>query len=57
VSSIGVGAFIHLQRETREKGGGIAIVDVHPKSWKSSDSCVWTSSSPAPIPWRKLLPH
>ncbi|MGA2479582.1 MAG: STAS domain-containing protein [Spirochaetia bacterium] len=31
VSSMGVGAFVQLQKAAREKGGDIALVDVHPK--------------------------
>jgi anti-sigma B factor antagonist len=31
VSSMGVGAFVQLQRIVKEKGGEIALADVHPK--------------------------
>ena len=31
VSSMGVGAFVQLQRTIREKGGEIALAEVHPK--------------------------
>jgi anti-sigma B factor antagonist len=31
VSSIGVGAFVQLQKATREKGGSLVIADAHPK--------------------------
>ena len=31
VSSMGVGAFVQLQKATKEKGGALAIADAHPK--------------------------
>ena len=57
VSSMGVGAFVQLQKVAREKGGDIALVDVHPKVMEIFKLMCLEKFSAALIPWTKPLPQ